>query len=226
MSDDLQFDKAETSQPAGPECQSCRTPLSGHYFQAGNMLVCEKCAAGIRAHLAGAGLTPGRFSHAMLLGAGASVLGAIAYGLWIGFTKSEFALVTIAIGWFVGKSVRKGSGGLGGMSFGIAAVLLTYVSISMSFLVAGIVELMQHAPAGTGLAPDVPAEGPGLASALISLFVMSLQFPITAAKESILSALITGFGLWQAWVMNRPVNLEITGPHALAGTPPQSTTGG
>lgn len=78
------------------------------------MMVCEPCSEGIRAYLAGTGSSGGRFMRALLLGVGAAAIGAIVYGLWMHFTKSEFALVTIAIGWFVGKAVRKGSGGLGG----------------------------------------------------------------------------------------------------------------
>ena len=189
------------------------------------MMVCEKCAGGIRAHLAGTGSPGKRFTHALLLGAGAAAIGAIAYGLWIAFSKSEFALVTIAIGWFVGKAVRKGSGGLGGLGFAIAAVLLTYIAISMSFMIAGIVEIVQHAPKGAGTDSAVPVETAGLVGALFGLFLVSLQLPVLAAKESILSAVITGFGLWQAWGMNRRIQIEITGPHALGGTPPESTAG-
>ena len=180
MSDDLQFDKAETAPSGGPACQQCNSPLAGEYFQAGEMMVCGPCVGGIREYLAGTGSSSGRFVRALLLGTGAAAIGAIAYGLWIAFTESEFALVTIAIGWFVGKAVRKGSGGLGGVGFGVTAVLLTYAAISMSFMLSFIVELMRHAPEGGGMAPpdevslavthgDELRQGPGHAqSQLIS----------------------------------------------------------
>jgi len=41
--------------------------------------------------------------------------------------------------------------------------------------------------------------------------------PILVATQSILSALITGFGLWEAWKINRGFPApEITGPHPVA----------
>lgn len=225
MSDELQFDKAETGQTGAPACHGCNTPLAGQYFQAGEMMVCGPCSEGIRAHLAGTGSSGGRFMRALLLGVGAAAIGAIVYGLWMHFTKSEFALVTIAIGWFVGKAVRKGSGGLGGMAFGATAVMLTYAAISLSFLISLIAMFASNAPGGGAVDPAAPVEPVSLVSSLFAMFSLSLQLPVMVAMESPLSGLITGFGLWQAWVMNRLVQVEITGPHTLGGAPTQAPAG-
>src|SRR4030095_5130224 len=43
------------------------------------------------------------------------------------------------------------------------------------------------------------------------LLAFAFATPVLAATQSILSAIIIGFGLWKAWTMNRVVELEITG---------------
>jgi hypothetical protein len=39
--------------------------------------------------------------------------------------------------------------------------------------------------------------------------------PVISATHSILSGLITVFGLWQAWSINRALKLQVTGPHLM-----------
>jgi hypothetical protein len=172
----------------------------------------------------------------MLLGSGAAALGAIAYGLFMGLTGYEFAYVTIAIGWFIGASVRKGSCGRGGWRYGLLAVLLTYSAIAFSYFgVAVGSEIKNKSAAAPAPAPALShkaAAAPETSKAdaptspeeklpsnpvilLVMLFGFALITPIVAATQSILSAIIIGFGLWKAWAMNRAVQLEITGPHAV-----------
>jgi hypothetical protein len=232
MSETLQFDRAESA--GGPSCGQCRTVLHEHYFQAGGAMLCEGCTGSLQRLLAGEGSSAGRFLRAFFLGVGAMLAGAIGYGLWMGLTHSEFALVTIAIGWLVGKAVRRGSGGRGGWRYGLLAVVLTYCAISLSFLGAILVEgrgktgpevAEVHPGAkkrGSVATSERKLESPGSVTANASggeptgiwgLVSLILYIPILSAMDSILSLVITGFGLWQAWKMNQAVDIEITGPH-------------
>jgi hypothetical protein len=58
---------------------------------------------------------------------------------------------------------------------------------------------------------------------LVILFGIAFITPIIAATQSLLSAIIIGFGLWKAWAMNRAVKLEITGPHSVDQLAPAPT---
>jgi len=171
----------------------------------------------------------------------------------MGLTNIEFALVTIAMGWFIGTSVRKGSGGRGGWRYGLLAVLLTYFAIAFSYFgVAVSGELGKRGAPAPAPAPalahkaaadpsavtspaatdatdaDPSVEGSekvprNPAVLLLMLFAFALAAPVAVATQSILSAVIIGFGLWKAWTMNRAVKLEITGPHPLDQLAPAQT---
>jgi hypothetical protein len=243
MSEDLQFDRAEMS--TGAACQSCQTPLRGHYFQANGAMLCDTCVASLQNALTGQGSRAGRFLKALLLGAGAALLGGLGYGLFIIFTSIEFALVTIAIGWFVGSAVRRGSGGRGGWRYGLLAVFLTYSALSLSYVAVGIAEFRKGPktaevvkegkslatttersaePAAGAPADEIdavsehPPMSPGVA--ILALLGMALASPVMVAFSSPLSGLISGFGIWKAWTMNRSANIQITGPHALGEAAP------
>jgi hypothetical protein len=231
-------------------CGNCRGALVNQYFQANGILVCERCIGGLQQWMNGTGTSAGRFFKAVLFGLGAALLGALGYGLWMGTTNSEFALVTIAIGWLVGKAVRRGSGNRGGWRYGLLAVVLTYLAISLSFLGVGISQMRSEGPSATsatGIAKkaneavgastsssgtkaetaslETPAaakagQPSGFLVAVLTLAAFAISMPVLSASESILSLVITGFGLWQAWSVNRAVKLQVTGPHPVGGTLP------
>jgi len=62
--------------------------------------------------------------------------------------------------------------------------------------------------------------GPPDAAKIITVAMMAYTIPFLGGVENIIGILIIAFGVWQAWQMNRPLRLEITGPHALGGTAP------
>ena len=47
-----------------------------------------------------------------------------------------------------------------------------------------------------------------------------LAIPFLAGLENIMGIIIIGIGLYEAWKLNRREALTITGPHAIARTPP------
>jgi hypothetical protein len=69
------------------------------------------------------------FARGLAYGTSVAVLGLPIYylalflcGLYVGF-------LALAIGWLVGKAIKKGSRGVGGLRYQIAAVLLTYMAV-------------------------------------------------------------------------------------------------
>src|SRR5262245_30087663 len=114
----LQFQQAEFE---GPRCSACQAPLTGAYFQIEGHNVCPDCAERCRNDQV-------RPSHPALMkglayGFGAAIAGAILMGVISAVTGFQLALVAIAVGWMVGKAMRKGTGGLGGRRCQILAVL-------------------------------------------------------------------------------------------------------
>ena len=114
-------------------CAACQQGLEREYWTAGNAPVCQRCAAQFSA---GAPAEGGflRGLKAFGLGSGAGLLGAIGYGAIITFTGYELALITIFIGWFVGRAVMRGSEGRGGRAYQVLAALLTYVWCMEAFV--------------------------------------------------------------------------------------------
>ena len=200
MENDLQFDRVQ--QPAASACSACQSALLGSYFQANGQILCDSCAENIRKLLGPADGGFARFLKAAAFGIGGGLAGGAVYFGVLKFAHINASIITILIGWLVGKAVRKGSDGRGGLGFQILAVAITYLTIGLTFMIVSFADGDGHdvSPVGT----------------VIACIVGAFIAPVLAATESILGAIITFFGLMQAWQMNRRINLEITGPHALA----------
>lgn len=203
MSTELQFD--QVPQPAGAACSSCQSALQGSYYQANGHVLCEPCTSNIRNALTGQAGGFGRFAKGTLFGIGFGLAGGAVYTAVMALAHIQAGIITILIGWLVGKGVSRGSGGRGGVGYQILAVLITYVIIGLAIGFSVI------------LMTDV-AEG-SVTKAVFILISSAVAAPVLEAFSGILGALITFFGLWQAWSSNKAAPLEITGPHALAPTP-------
>jgi len=127
-----QFGTAEyATKPASNLCQFCQQPLSGTYYRVNAALACPGCAERMRGaidtdkHAA--------YVRALTYGIGAAVVGLIGYALiaillqgWV------ISYMSIGVGWIVGTAMMKGSNGVGGRRYQIAAALLTYAAVSMA----------------------------------------------------------------------------------------------
>jgi hypothetical protein len=205
MDNDLQFDRAEFVAPRVTTCSACKVALTTEYYAINGQVFCANCAEGVRQHFSAE--AQGRlFGRAALLGLGAAVVGSAAFAVAMIQRISIWILICVGIGWLVGKAVRKGSGGLGGVKYQILAVILTYLSISGAFGA----ELVH----GTG-SPDDAGE-------VMNLVLAALTKPVTGGMNGIYGLAAMAFGIWEGWQLNRPVKLEITGPHGIGG----SATGG
>jgi hypothetical protein len=75
-----------------------------------------------------------RVLKAAAMGIGAGLLGAaIWYAIRVG-AHLQIGLVAVLVGFMVGKSVRKGSGGRGGRGYQVMAVLITYGCIAANYM--------------------------------------------------------------------------------------------
>jgi hypothetical protein len=192
-----QFATAEYAHIPGTErCRICNNLVSGEYYRVNNQMACAKCALEARAgqptdsHSA--------FARGLLLGIGGAVLGLILYSTVVIATGWSIGYLGLAVGWLVGKAMIKGSNGVGGRRYQVAAVVLTYLAISGSsvpIIIASILKSPQAGNINWGRAVPVLVKW-GIASpflklqhgfsgiiGLVILFVgLSIASRLTAAK--------------------------------------------
>jgi hypothetical protein len=127
-----QFGTAEYAGESGSNhCRLCQQPLSGTYYRVNTSTVCPSCVQ----KLGGAVTmdTHPAYIRAITYGIGAAVVGLVGYALiaillqgWV------ISYMSIGVGWLVGTAMMKGSNGIGGRRYQIAAALLTYAAVSMA----------------------------------------------------------------------------------------------
>ena len=126
-----QFGTAEyKSTPRADRCQSCNTTLTARYFRINGALACENCADRLKQQLPTD--THGAFVRGILFGIGGAILGLVLYSAFSILTGLMIGYVSLAVGYIVGKAIRKGSGGMGGRRYQLAAALLTYSAVSIA----------------------------------------------------------------------------------------------
>lgn len=215
MSDELQFDTVEHSHAqTGLSCMACKRVVDGTYWEMGAENVapttlCDGCrpqlqlwfnlASSWRAHL-----------RALVFGLGAGAAGFALYWGVLALTGYEVGLISIAVGWMVGMAVRKGGYNLGTHTKAAMAVAITYLSVTLAF--APLI-YAQFAADATGLE--------AAASAIAAVVAAPLN-PVLSLVEDpaggFLGVLILGFGLWQAFSLNKKVAIAIRGPFRLSPT--------
>lgn len=198
MSEDLQFDKAEFDTPTAAVCGSCGQRLTESYYQAGARAVCTKCGERFREFASKAGVGPQSVILALIFGGGAAIAGGAVYGAIMAYAHYQLAIISIGVGIIVGKAVRKGSGGVGGIFYQCLAVALTYAAIAGAYAFTVLHGM----------------ENPGAAEVL-GVALIAYRLPFMAGASNAIGILIIGFGLWQSWKLNQGVKLEVTGPHPI-----------
>jgi hypothetical protein len=231
----IQFDRADFVQPsAGPACAACGRALQGHYFEVNGKMVCEGCRYAVETAFQQRGGLGG-FVKAACAGFAAAVAGSILYYAVREISGLEIGLISILVGWGVGKSVRWGSQAKGGWVYQSLAIFLTYMAIVSTYLPAIFHQIGERqsrakaaatAPAQAGGAATVPgqpvnpAQPPprqhvGFGSAMLGLgaiLLFAAVIPFLAGAKNLIGLLIIGFGLWEAWKLNRRTELAISGP--------------
>jgi hypothetical protein len=138
-----QFGTAEyIGTPGNDLCHLCHQPISADYYRVNNAMACAACAEKIHSELAKD--TRAAYMRALAYGAGAAIAGLILYATFAIVTGIMIGYISLAVGWMVGKAMMKGSGGVGGRRYQIAAVLLTYAAVSMAAIPVWIHFAGQH----------------------------------------------------------------------------------
>ncbi len=237
MSSTPQFGTAEYKSASGPDrCKSCQQDLSGAYFRINGLLACEKCTRQLQAQTPKD--THAAYVRGILFGVGGAIAGLILYSAFGIATGIRLGYIALAVGWLVGAAIKRGSNGIGGRRYQIAAVALTYAAVSLSAIPVGIYYLLKeknpvqisHAPSSSS-APnatepgsaspqdDSPASGqrstPSLTSATGALLFAGLASPFLELAEGVsglIGLVIIFVGIRIAWKMTGAPRLDILGP--------------
>jgi len=235
---DLQLERAEFDNPAqASTCAGCATPLTGQYYQINDKSVCPRCCEQVRASFE-AGSPIMRALRAIGAGVAAAIGGSILYYAILAITGYEFGLIAIVVGYGVGRAVNWGSGGRGGKFYQAVAIVLTYLAIVSAFVPLLVAEFrkqdqptqttatrgnvaVMETVSTTDPAPTRPVDAeaqttvnPLVAIAILIGFLLAL--PFLGGIQNIVGLVIIGIGLYEAWKLNRPRVLEITGPHTIS----------
>jgi hypothetical protein len=195
----MQFDKAEFGAAPPPSCAGCQAELADTYFEVDGHRMCPTCRARLDAPPEG---TPAsRFFTALAYGLGASVVGFVIYYAVLKLTGYEVGFIAIIVGLLVGIAVKKGSRGVGGAGYQALAIALTYLSI-VSTYVPLLVGAMEQQNPGQEI------------SGWMYIIILPVAFasPFLLGFKNILGMLIIGFGLYEAWKINKRVKHDIRGP--------------
>jgi hypothetical protein len=123
-------------------CQYCHQPIEGTYYRVHDAMACPVCTEKVRVELAKD--THAAYMRALLFGLGAAVVGMILYATFVIVTGWIIGYVALAVGWMVGTAMKKGSGGVGGKRYQVAAAVLTYAAVSMAAIPIGIHYFIEH----------------------------------------------------------------------------------
>jgi hypothetical protein len=250
----LQFDRVEStvdttdgaggSEMAGIACGGCGSTMLDEYYSIGGKSICAKCRASVEATRA-TSRTPKAFLKALGFGFGAALAGAAVYFGVVALLDAEFSIVTIFIGWMVGRAIQKALPGGGLRRYQVLAAVLTYFAIGAAYTALGVQAMIKEsadkkqdstiavAPQGTSAAaPSAAATADAKEptqkksrSALLAigaLIAFAFSLPVMTVFGSgtggALSALIIAIGIYQAWRMSGAPTLAITGPFRVGGS--------
>lgn len=207
--DSLQFDTAEpTGAASGQSCTVCKRAIEHEYHMANMHVVCTPCRGALEAGPQGTQI--GRVGRALLFGVVAAVAGAVVYQVVLRITGWEIGLISVLVGWMVGRAVSMGSNHRGGWLYQVMAIGLTYLAICMGYI-PQIVDAWQQ----SGEAVELTG---GLM--YVAAFVVSLTLPVAYITRAPIGALIVAFGLYQAWRENKRPEITLTGPYAVTPAAP------
>ncbi len=138
-----QFGTAEYAGGSGPDrCKSCNQSIGSQYYRVNGVLSCAYCGEQALLHMPKD--SHQAFVRGLLFGIGGAILGLILYSAFGIITGLVIGYISLAVGYIVGKAMMKGSNGIGGRRYQIAAVLLTYAAVSMAAVPIGISQFVKQ----------------------------------------------------------------------------------
>ncbi len=237
------FERAEYLQPlvepraplsaGGEACAVCERQLAGRMFLVDQRPTCEACKE--RALQTPQTGSHAALSRAILFGVGAALVGMVLYASVEILTGWVIGYAAVAVGYLVGKAMKKGSGGRGGRRYQIAAAALTYAAVSLSAIPVGIHAYLKDRPAqvarsggvrGGELGSDV---SPGQmessqqvdttdGSPILRLLATGLASPfldLTEGAGGVIGLFILFIGIRAAWSLTDGTEVLVAGPFQL-----------
>ena len=246
MSSTPQFGTAEYQSASGSDrCKSCQQELTGTYFRINGMLACEKCTRQLKAQTPKD--THATYVRGILFGVGGAIAGLILYSAFSIITEVQIGFVALAVGWLIATAIKKGSNGVGGRRYQIAAVALTYAAVSLSAIPIGISYLMKEkkpvvassasaSPSGSSATGVGASSSPNdsaiagqpaklkknlgaIAGALLFAGFASPFLELQGGFSGVIGLVIIFVGMRIAWKMTAGPRLEILGPFQANGPP-------
>jgi hypothetical protein len=216
----VSFERAEfeQAQQAPLSCGFCKKPVFDQYWQISKRPACAQCRAGLERELADSASRRSLF-RALQYGGLAAIAGSVGWIVITKVTGYEIGIVAIAIGYLVGKAVRKGAGGLGGPRYQYLAVFLTYSAIALASLPA-ILEALAQSSAQHGSQPPTHVGAGTMLWAWLVLVAFAYASPFLGGMRSIMGLFIIAIGLYEAWKLTRAVPIEVLGPFSIDAKPP------
>jgi hypothetical protein len=228
-----QFGTAEyLGTPGSDRCHFCQLPIAGDYYRLNGAMACRSCAEKARSEIP-------QDSHAdyvrgLVYGIGAAVVGLIVYATFEIQTGIIIGYLSLAVGWFIGKAMMKGSNGRGGRRYQITAALLTYAAVSMAAIPIWfhfarsekqhasqqqqLADEQHELEKETGSPQTPPAKSPiNMGKALLSLAFLGLASPFLELADpfhGLIGLFILFIGIRIAWQTTRGMPLAIDGPFA------------
>jgi hypothetical protein len=223
-----QFETAEYSGTPGSEyCKVCKQPSGLRYYRINSAMLCPGCAEQVQSSIPSS--SPSTYSRALLFGAGAAVLGLIIYAAFGIMTGLEIGYLSLAVGYLVGKAMMKGSNGVGGRRYQIAAVLLTYAAVSMAAVPIAISQVSKEKKAKAEQSqvqnsageqptgennPSNRTMNPAAALGFLALLGLASPFYELAADpfHGLIGVVILFVGMRIAWRLTAGSTIEVLGP--------------
>jgi hypothetical protein len=143
----------------------------------------------------------GEFPKALLFGMVSAILGCLAYAAFTIVTHITIGFVALFLGAFIAKTMLRATDGVGGRNYQIAAVVFTYLSVSMAVVIELLWQIhsrgmnISHISAkGYTILTKVALESPflelkespfnGLIGLFIIFFAMQIAWKTAAGKRS------------------------------------------
>jgi hypothetical protein len=213
-----QFTTAEYSgQPGAVVCKSCGQAISGPYYRVNGVPACANCAQRIKDQMPRD--SHSAFVRGISLGVGGAILG---LGLYVGFALATgwiVGFVSLAVGYIVGKAIVLGSGGIGGRRYQVAAVLLTYMTVSMAAVPIAISQQMkqksaqQQAQGGDSASVSQPKMRPLKALGVLAIIGLASPFlDLANPAHGVIGLIILFVGIRIAWRLTAGNAVNIVGP--------------
>ncbi|MFN0099376.1 MAG: hypothetical protein ACKVS7_11920 [Gemmatimonadaceae bacterium] len=200
-------------------CSACSRAMTATYHTVNGAPVCGACR--LKAQSAGGSVSDSAtLAKAALYGAGAAIAGAVIYWAVMEYMNLEIGFVAILTGWMVGRAMSAATAGRGGRLLQVGGAALVYVSVAMAYFAFAV----RAAIGASGADAVAGAAESGISVVgLLIMAVVGLATPILVVLESmpggLISALIIGFGMMQAWKMLEPTPIQVEGPFKVSGAP-------